>query len=267
MFHFPTLLARLRGLLGVTPRSVLAATEPPPCDPLDHEHPTWTGLLRKYVEDGAVDYATMKAHGEPELATYLRSLEAVRPEDYAGFTREQRLAFWVNAYNAYTVRLILDHYPLTSIRRIGWLPLAAFRERFIPLRALGGEKKLSLGQVEHEQLRERLKDPRIHFAIVCASRSCPKLRGEAYRASEVDAQLDEAARGFIRDPLRNRVDADKGEAKVSSIFKWFRADFEREGETLGGYLARYAEPAAAEVLRRKGRALRFLAYDWSLNGR
>jgi hypothetical protein len=105
MFHFPTLLARLRGLLGVTPRSVLAATEPPPCEPLDHEHPAWTGLLRKYVEDGAVDYAMMKAHGEPELATYLRSLEAVCPEDYAGFTREQRLAFWVNAYNAYTVRL------------------------------------------------------------------------------------------------------------------------------------------------------------------
>jgi|GEM_PF-3320645 hypothetical protein len=73
-------------------------------------------------------------------------------------------------------------FHITSIRRIGWLPLAAFRERFIPLRALGGEKKLSLGQVEHEQLRERLKDPRIHFAIVCASRSCPKLRGEAYRA-------------------------------------------------------------------------------------
>ncbi len=235
--------------------------------PLDHEHPAWSALLREYVHDGVVDYAGLKARGEPALTGYLRSLEAVGPEEYARFTREQRLAFWVNVYNAYTVRLILDHYPLRSIRRIGWLPLAAFFRRFIPLRALGGTKPLSLNQVEHEQLRGQLKDARIHFAIVCASRSCPKLRSEAYRASEVDAQLDDAARGFVRDSFRNRVDPVRGTAEVSRIFKWFRGDFERDGRTLGEYIAQYAEPEAAEVLREKGRRPGFLAYDWSLNGR
>jgi hypothetical protein len=234
---------------------------------LDPEHPAWTALLREYVDDGRVDYAGMKARGQPALAAYLRSLEAPGPEAYAGFTREQRLAFWVNVYNAYTVQLILDHYPLPSIRRIGWLPLAAFFKRFIPLRVLGGKKPLSLNQVEHEQLRGRLKDPRIHFAIVCASTSCPRLRSEAYRASEVDAQLDSAAREFVRDPRRNRVDPEKGTAEVSRIFKWFRSDFERDGRTLGEYIAQYAEPAAAEVLRKKGRRPGFLGYDWSLNGR
>ncbi|HEY0095029.1 MAG TPA: DUF547 domain-containing protein, partial [Archangium sp.] len=219
------------------------------------------------VHDGEVDYAGLQARAQPELTAYLRSLEAPGPEDYAGFTREQRLAFWVNVYNAYTVRLILDHYPLKSIRRIGWLPLAAFRARFIPLRVLGGKEKLSLWQVEHTHLRRELDEPRIHFAIVCASRSCPKLRSEAYRASEVDAQLEDAARGFVRDSFRNRVDPARGRAEVSRIFKWYRGDFERDGRTLGESIARYAEPAQAEVLRKLGSRPGFLDYDWGLNGR
>jgi hypothetical protein len=234
---------------------------------LDHEHPAWTALLRQYVHDGEVDYAGLQAHGQPALTAYLRSLEALGPEAYARFTREQRLAFWMNVYNAYTVRLILDHYPLKSIRRIGWLPLAAFRARFIPLRVLGGTEKLSLWQVEHTHLRRELKDPRIHFAIVCASRSCPKLRGEAYRASEVDAQLEDAARDFVRDSFRNRVDPARGKAEVSRIFKWYRGDFERDGRTLGEYIAQYAEPAQAEVLCKQGSRPGFLGYDWGLNGR
>ena len=234
---------------------------------MDHEHPAWTALLRQYVHDGEVDYAGLQAHAQPALTAYLRSLEAPGPEDYARFTREQRLAFWMNVYNAYTVRLILDHYPLKSIRRIGWLPLAAFRARFIPLRVLGGKEALSLWQVEHTHLRRELKDPRIHFAIVCASRSCPKLRSEAYRASEVDAQLEDAARDFVRDSFRNRVDPARGTAEVSRIFQWYRGDFERDGRTLGEYIARYAEPAQAEVLRKQGSRPGFLGYDWSLNGR
>jgi hypothetical protein len=234
---------------------------------LDHEHPAWTALLRQYVHDGEVDYAGLKARGQPELTAYLRSLEALGPGEYAPFTREQRLAFWMNVYNAYTVQLILDHYPLKSIRRIGWLPLAAFRARFIPLRVLGGQETLSLWQVEHTHLRRELKDPRIHFAIVCASRSCPKLRAEAYRASEVDAQLEDAARGFVRDSFRNQVDPARGKAQVSRIFKWYQGDFERDGRTLGEYIAQYAEPAQAEVLRKQGSRVGFLGYDWSLNGR
>ncbi len=232
---------------------------------LDSEHLAWTALLARYVVDGQVDYRGMKAHSGPALDAYLRDLEAVDPTAYAPLTREQRLAFWVNAYNAYTVKLILQHHPLRSIRRIGWLPLAAFTQRFIPLRAVG-ERPLSLMAIEHTHLRRELGDARIHFAIVCASKSCPRLRSEAYRASAIDAQLDDAARGFVRDGARNRIEPATGTAKVSRIFKWFRGDFTRDGGTLGGYLARYAEPEAAELLRRKGDDLGFLRYDWGLNG-
>ena len=233
---------------------------------LDPEHTAWTQVLATYVKAGEVDYGGMKERGQPALDAYLRALESVRPAEYAGFTREQRLAFWVNAYNAYTVRLILNHYPLKSVRKIGFLPLAAFRERFIPLKAVGDEV-MSLNDIEHTHLREKLKDPRIHFAIVCASKSCPLLRSEAYRTSTIDAQLDAAARGFLADGFRNQINPASGTAKVSSIFKWFRGDFTQGGKTLGAFMAAYTEPTVAEFLRKKGDDLDFLDYDWSLNGR
>jgi len=233
---------------------------------LDHEHTAWTAVLATYVKAGEVDYGGLKERGQPALDGYLRALESVRPGDYAGFTREQRLAFWVNAYNAYTVRLILDHYPLKSVRKIGFLPMAAFQKRFIPLKAVGTEE-MSLNDIEHTQLREKLKDPRIHFAIVCASKSCPLLQSEAYRASGIDAQLDAAARGFLADRSRNQIDPASGTAKVSSIFKWFRGDFTQGGKTLGDFMAAYTGPEVAGFLRQKGDDLDFLDYDWNLNGR
>jgi hypothetical protein len=233
---------------------------------LDHEHTAWTSVLSTYVKAGEVDYGGMKERGQPALEAYLRALETVRPADYAGFTREQRLAFWVNAYNAYMVRLILDHYPIKSVRKIGFLPLAAFRERFIHLKAVGNEV-MSLNDIEHTHLREKLKDPRIHFAIVCASKSCPVLQSEAYRASTIDAQLDAAARGFLADRLRNHIDPATGTADVSSIFEWFRKDFTQGGKTLGDFMALYTEPPVAEFLRKKGDDVGLLDYDWSLNGR
>jgi len=233
---------------------------------LDHEHAAWTGVLATYVKAGEVDYGGLKERGQPALDAYLRALESVSPAEYSGFTREQRLAFWVNAYNAYTVRLILNHYPLKSVRKIGLLPLAAFREGFIPLQAVG-DGKMSLNDIEHTHLREKLKDPRIHFAIVCASKSCPLLRSEAYRASTIDAQLDAAARGFLADGFRNQINPASGTAKVSPIFKWFRGDFTQGGKTLGAFMAAYSEPPVAEFLRKKGDDMDFLDYDWGLNGR
>src|SRR4029434_9265868 len=133
----------------------------------------------------------------------------------------QRIAFWINAYNAFTLRLILDHYPIASIRRIGWLPGAAFRERFIPMQGLKGET-ISLDDIENGTLRSAFREPRIHFALVCAARSCPPLRREAYRGADLDRQLDDQARIFLRDATKNRVDAATRTLYLSSIFKWFR---------------------------------------------
>lgn len=219
----------------------------------DHAHAAWTAQLGQFVHDGAVDYAGWKKE-QLALDAYLRQLVVVKKEEFAGFTRAEQTAFLVDAYNAYTVRLILNHYPLASIRSIGLLPGAAFRNSFIPL--LGEE--LSLNDLEG-RLRD-LGDPRIHFALVCASQSCPKLRARAYRAAGLDQQLDAAAREFLGDPKKNRFEP--GAAHVSAIFKWYGDDFNKAAGSLAAYLDRYlAQPLPKDV------HIDFLDYDWSLNGR
>lgn len=197
----------------------------------DHDHSAWTAVLQRYVQSCFVDYAGLKKNGQAKLDTYLRSLESVRRSHYDSWTREQQLAYWINAYNAYMVQLILNHYPLKSIRSIGLLPGAAFRDDFIPLKGVLG-KTLSLNNIEHEILRKQFQEPRIHFAIVCASKSCPILRPEAYRAKDLHSQLDDAARAFIRDSSKNSFEPGARTLRLSSIFKWFREDFEREARTL-----------------------------------
>jgi hypothetical protein len=233
---------------------------------LDREHAAWTHLLRRYVSRGLVDYAALKRDGRPSLDAYLHSLESVERSELEAWPRGDQIAFWINAYNAYTVKLVLDHYPLRSIRSIGFLPGSAFKRKFIPLdRVAGGE--LSLDDIEHRILRPRFRDPRIHFAIVCASRSCPILRDEAYRGRDLDAQLDDAARSFLSDPARNRYDPASRTLHLSSIFKWFRGDFEAAAGTLSAFVARHADESTAEALRHGGVRLEFLDYDWSLNER
>ena len=237
------------------------------CALFDHQPAAGNAILARHVREGVVDYAGLKRSGGPALDGYLRSLESVCRGHYDTWTREQKLAFWINAYNAYTVKLILNHYPLKSIRTIGLLPGAAFRESFIPLRSLRG-KVLSLNDIEHDILRKEFREPRIHFAINCASKSCPDLSSEAYRAATLDAQLTSAARRFVSDTSKNRFDAASRTLRLSAIFDWFREDFERSSQTLPAFVARYAEPATATALSSGGSVrVEFLDYDWSLNGR
>jgi hypothetical protein len=242
------------------------ASDSDSCALFDHGHAGWTALLKRYVRDGFVDYAGLKKLGQTDLDGYLRALEGVCSDHLETWSRERRLAFWINAYNAYTVKLILDHYPLKSIRKIGLLPGAAFRQDFISLKGVRG-KRLSLNDIEHEILRKKFSEPRIHFGIVCASKGCPMLRAEAYRATDLDRQLDEAARGFVRDQSKNRFDATLRTLHLSSIFKWFREDFERAAKTLTGFVARYADAPTATALSSAEVRVLFLDYDWSLNGR
>ncbi len=240
------------------------ATAGDDCGAFDPDHRIWTGLLSRHVHAGRVDYPGL-ARESPELTRYLQALGAVTRPCYDTWTRAQRLAFWIDVYNAFTVRLVLDHYPLRSIRELGLLPLAAFRQKIIPMPELRGAT-LSLNDVENDVLRGELAgEPRIHFAIVCASKSCPPLRSEAYRAPDLDRQLDEQARTFLADPTRNRVDAATRTLFLSSIFKWFRADFEAAAGTVPAYVAGYLAPAGAAVARTPGVTVRYLDYDWSLN--
>jgi hypothetical protein len=229
------------------------------CMPIDQSHARWTALLARWVQDGRVDYAGLQQHGRGALEAYLAGLSNACAADYERWTAAERIAFWLNAYNAATVRLVLDHYPIASIRKIGWLPGAAFREKLLPMPGLKGAT-ISLDDIEHGTLRSSFREPRIHFALVCAARSCPALRSEAYRGADLDAQLDDQARRFLHDPRKNRVDTAARTLHLSPIFEWFRGDFEASGGSLPGYVARYLGDVA-------GYDVEFLDYDWSLNDR
>lgn len=231
------------------------------CSAVDHQHGAWTAILERFVSDGRVSYARLQRDGQEPLAAYLSTLSGACASDYEQWTSAERIAFWINAYNAFTVRQILDHYPIASVRRIGWLPGTAFRRAFIPMDGLKGGR-ISLDDIEHRTLRADFREPRIHFALVCAARSCPPLRAEAYRAADLDRQLDDQGRTFLGDPTKNRFAAATNTLFLSSIFDWFRGDFEAAAGSLPAFVSRYlAEPRATAPDVR----IEFLDYDWSLN--
>jgi hypothetical protein len=219
-------------------------------------HVLWDTLLHRHVKsDGFVDYQGM-IRDSAQLNRYLEVLSAANPNG-ENWTREEKMAFWINAYNAFTVKLIVDYYPVESIKDIKrGIPFVntVWDIKFISI----GGKKYDLNNIEHSILRPDFKDARVHAAINCASYSCPVLRGEAYMAERLDEQLTDAMRRFVNDPLRNRVSAKK--AEVSEIFKWFRGDFVRETGSIRAYLNRYAE----EKLDANGR-ISHLDYKWKLN--
>ena len=224
----------------------------------DHAHPRWTAVLKSHVKDGVVDYAEIRKNRGP-LDTYLADLESVTKADYGGWTEKRKIAFLLNAYNAYTIKLIVDNDPVASIKDLGGFFSSVFSKKFIPLKKLFG-KDVSLNAIEHDTLREKFKEPRIHFALVCASKSCPPLRAEAYRAADLAAQLDDQARAFLKDATKNRYDAPRKTLYLSKIFDWFDEDFEAGGGTVRDFVARYLKiPRDVRI--------RHLNYDWSLNGK
>ena len=231
------------------------------CGAVDPEHAAWTSILARRVADGRVDYAALQREDRGALDAYLASLSGTCADDYARWTTPAKIAFWLNAYNAFTVQLILDNYPISSIRKIGFLPLAAFRERFIPMPGLKGGT-ISLDDIEHGTLRAAFEEPRIHFALVCASVSCPALRAQAYRGADLDAQLDDQARGFLGDPARNLFDVAAQTLFLSAIFDWFNDDFVAAAGSVPAYVAPFMAVAPGPDVK-----VEFLDYDWQLNDR
>lgn len=243
----------------------------------DHGHAAWTALLKRHVvllrggRASQVRYAGM-ANDHDALKAYLSTLSALSPQAFSGFTKPQQMAFLINAYNAFTVELILTKYPrLSSIRDLGSFLQSPWKKPFVPL--LG--RTMTLDEIEHENLRARGRydDPRVHFAVNCASVGCPMLREEAYVAERLDAQLDEQALRFLSDRPRNRFDPAAGKLEVSKIFDWYGEDFKlghRGIDSLTGFLARYAEqladaPADRARIKAQQVPVGFLDYDWSLN--
>jgi hypothetical protein len=256
------------------PRAQGGAPPRAAAEEFDQTHALWTAVLKAHVHDDRFDYAKLKA--EPaQLDQYLKALSGVQAHELAAWTREQRFAFWINAYNAFTVKKVVANYPLKSIKDLdSALGLkSVFDDDFIALPHLHPEGKdagpspkeqrLSLNDVENGILRPTFKDARVHAAINCASLSCPALSAEAFVAEKLERQLDERMRAFLADARRNRFDAEKGRAEVSEVFKWFKEDFERDAGGVREFLLRFAPKEAQELL--KTAKLEHLDYDWSLN--
>lgn len=250
---------------GPTVVLVDRAQDPALLGPFDHTHAAFDAILGRYVQDGRVDYAGLAA--DPAgLSTYLARLAAVSEEDAATWTREQHIAFWIDAYNAFTLRVVLEHLPIDSIRSIGLLPFAAFREPVSEFRSRGGAR-LSLEDIEKRVLLEELGEPRVHFAINCASASCPALLPRAWRAEDLDATLDSATRAFLADPTKNRWDPATRTLALSKIFDWYEADFVRAAGDVPTFVRRYAPPEMAAGIAAGDYTVVYLDYDWALNAR
>lgn len=243
--------------------------------PQSFDHDVWNDLLQRHVRwvraghASVVNYQGMMAD-RSRLQAYLAELSAVSVSTFEGWRRDTQLAFLINAYNAFTVQLILGAYPdLSSIRDLGSFIQSPWKKRFVHL--LG--KTRSLDDIEHGLIRGsgRYRDPRIHFAVNCASFGCPALRPEAYLPEKLDQQLEDQTVRFLGDRTRNQ--RDNKVLRISPIFKWYRKDFEqgfRGDKTLPDFLGRYEAalglaPAQARDLRTGVMSIGFGDYDWRLN--
>lgn len=239
----------------------------------DHGHAALDGLLNKHVHwlpdnrQSRVDYAAFKAD-RAVLKGVLDAMSALPKAEFDSWSREQRMAFLINAYNAFTVELILTKYPdLKSIKDLGSFVQSPWKKKFFSL--LGEPRHLDW--IEHEQLRPLYDDPRVHAAVNCASIGCPALRNEAFTAARLEVQLDDGMVRFLGDRTRNRVNG--GQLEVSAIFKWFKEDFEKGHKGFSkveDVFAKFAvqlsdKPEEQARLRGKTLPVKYLDYDWSLN--
>lgn len=220
-------------------------------------HELWNTLLKKNVAaDGKVNYKAF-VKDSVELNKYLKLLTDNPPNEKIWTANEQK-AFWINAYNAFTIKLIIKYYPIKSIKDIGskiQIPFVntPWDVKFISI----GKEKMDLNNIEHGQLRKKFDDPRIHFALVCASKSCPALLNEAYDPARLEQQLDKQGKAFLKDVSRNKISADN--PQLSKIFDWYKTDFTKKGSIID-FLNNYA-PVKINVNAK----ITYLDYDWSLN--
>ncbi len=229
----------------------------------DIDHSAWTELLSRHVATAThpfrFRYGAVSPGERQALAAYLTRLQAVRISDYA---RPAQLAYWINLYNALTIQVVLDHYPVASITRINISPGLFSRGPWGKSLATVEGEALSLNDIEHRILRPVFADPRVHYAVNCASLGCPNLQPQAYTASNLDGLLELGARQFVNHSRGVRFDGE--DLTVSSIYRWFRADFGANDQALIKHLQRYASPALQARLAGR-RDVDDDEYDWRLN--
>ncbi len=239
-------------------------------------------VLKTYVDDrGMVDYKGLKADSE-SLDTFTKSLESLEVDVYNRWNEEQKVAFWLNAYNALTLKAIIDHYPIKSS------PFKSLRFPKNSIRQISGVwdklkfpvmgSKKTLDEIEHEILRKEFNEPRIHMALVCAAIGCPPLLGEPYNGDKLELQLDDQARRFLALPEKFRIDRDKKRVYLSPIFKWFGDDFvptygtdekfdgyNRTERAVLNFVTNYLSPEDRDYLTSTKLSIKHLGYDWLLN--
>jgi Protein of unknown function, DUF547 len=220
-------------------------------------HALFDSLLRQYVnKEGFVNYEGFM-RDSAAFNKYLELLSKNHPNE-KNWARNEQMAYWLNAYNAFTIKLICNHYPVNGIKEIKkGVPFVSdtWTINFIKIEG----KTYNLNNIEHGILRPKYDDPRIHFAANCASRSCPKLLNEAFTSEKLDAQLEAAAKAFINDGIRNKITSSK-KADMSKIFSWFAGDFKKTAPSVIAFINRYAE-----VKLDTNADLNYMDYDWNLN--
>jgi len=242
----------------------------------------YAAALKAYVDDqGMVNYRELKANSG-QLDAFAAAVGNVDPKVYQGWGEAEKIAFWINAYNALTLEAIIRHYPIrSSFGRSLIYPRNSIRQ--IPgvwtkLRFMVRGRQMTLDEIEHQVLRKEFAEPRIHTALVCAAMSCPPLRNEPYVGAGLAEQLDDQTRRFLRHPQKFRLDRENRRVYLSSIFKWFGEDFVRSygteakfagyGETqraLLNFISNYLDEADRKYLAGEKPRVRYLSYDWSLN--
>lgn len=239
-------------------------------------------VLATYVDNqGMVEYSKLKADRD-KLDSFAAAISALDPKKFEKWTDNQKIAFWINAYNALTLQVIIDHYPIeASFVRALVYPKNSIRQISgvwdeITFPVMG--KEMTLNEIEHDTLRKEFNEPRIHMALVCAAVGCPPLRTEPYRGHELDEQLDDQTQRFLDNPQKFRIDPTEGRVHLSSIFKWFGKDFVKtygvEGKfgkhgtterAVLNFISRYVDDKMAEYLASGEYEIEYLEYDWSLN--
>ena len=220
-------------------------------------HAAFDSLLRTYVDaKGFVNYEGF-IKDSMAFKQYLALLSNNQPND-KNWSRDEQMAYWINAYNAFTIQLICKYYPIASIKDIKkGIPLVSdtWSINFIQIEG----KSYNLNNIEHGILRPKFDDPRIHFAVNCASTSCPKLLNAAFTADKLSVQLDAAAKDFINDGIRNKIKSPQ-KAELSKIFTWFAGDFRKTAPSVTAFINRYADVKLADNVD-----ISYLDYDWALN--
>jgi hypothetical protein len=231
------------------------------------EHQLFTAVLQGHVEKGVVNYQALCS--DPGLANYIEQLRRTDPQQLP--SRASQLAFWINAYNAYTLKIVCDNYPIKSINELhtGGPALGmVFRSTVWHKKLVTINNSLtSLNDIEHKILRPVFQEPRIHFAIVCAAKGCPPLRSEAYEADRLQEQLDDQGRTFLAQEGKNSFDSKRRVADLSPIFSWFSKDFGSKPAEILKYLIPFLPEDVAEDIKVNAAdwKIHYTPYDWSLN--